>query len=133
MGIQISTVWQECYKCGIAFGVPECYNEIRRRDGRRFWCPNGHAQCYPKKKHTPAGERSLEDRQQLIKAIHDAEQAEAKAAEGKPPKPEPYTVDGKTIVCQCGKRYVYLASFREHLRLRHGVELTSDQVIGLVT
>jgi hypothetical protein len=32
----------ECGKCGIIFGYPKAFDEQRRDDGYRFYCPNGH-------------------------------------------------------------------------------------------
>lgn len=36
-------VKQTCPQCGTAFSIEECLLEFRRRDGGRFWCPNGHS------------------------------------------------------------------------------------------
>jgi len=33
-----------CYQCGVEFASPAL--EQRRRDGKSFWCPNGHCQCW---------------------------------------------------------------------------------------
>jgi hypothetical protein len=37
---------EECCVCGIYFAMPEELYNSRRRDGRSFYCPNGHAQSY---------------------------------------------------------------------------------------
>ena len=31
-----------CASCGIQFGMPADYEQKRKEDGRRFYCPNGH-------------------------------------------------------------------------------------------
>lgn len=35
-----------CFKCGIAFAVPEWWETKRRDDHETFYCPNGHAQGF---------------------------------------------------------------------------------------
>lgn len=71
-----------CYKCGVIFAAPAAFFRQRMKDGRGFWCPNGHGQSYDCAKDSAKREQaSLEHRQELILAIHRAEQAEAKAAE----------------------------------------------------
>lgn len=35
-----------CVNCGLHFQVPDDYQELRKYDGRNFYCPNGHAQHY---------------------------------------------------------------------------------------
>ncbi len=37
---------QNCIECGVCFGVPNSFDEERRRDGNCFYCPNGHSQHY---------------------------------------------------------------------------------------
>lgn len=39
-------VVQDCISCGITFGVPPWWDNERRRDHERFYCPNGHSQHY---------------------------------------------------------------------------------------
>lgn len=46
MGLFDNYVNVECCECRITFGVPGTQNAERRQDGKMFWCPNGHAQCY---------------------------------------------------------------------------------------
>lgn len=38
-----------CADCGMAFGVPQQYEDQRRGDHRNFYCPNGHTNYYPQK------------------------------------------------------------------------------------
>jgi hypothetical protein len=71
-----------CPKCGITFLVPQAYIDQRRRDGRRMSCPNGHRLWFPRTPtppSTPAPAEVQKLRRQLVKAVHDAEQAEARA------------------------------------------------------
>ena len=41
---QITLTIITCYKCGIAFGMPEHYVRKRREDHVSWFCPNGHEQ-----------------------------------------------------------------------------------------
>jgi len=36
----------DCITCSIRFRVPKGFEAHRRRDGRAFWCPNGHQMVY---------------------------------------------------------------------------------------
>jgi len=35
-----------CYKCGIAFGMPQDFQQRRLNDKQSFYCPAGHGQVY---------------------------------------------------------------------------------------
>lgn len=35
-----------CYKCGMAFGIPQDFQERRCSDKQSFYCPAGHPQAY---------------------------------------------------------------------------------------
>lgn len=35
-----------CFRCGILFGVPDCWEKARRGDKESFYCPNGHSQAF---------------------------------------------------------------------------------------
>jgi hypothetical protein len=35
-----------CYKCGITFAIPSDFARSRKKDGKSFYCPNGHPQKY---------------------------------------------------------------------------------------
>lgn len=64
-------VAQECYKCGIAFGLPADFRENRLQDHRFFHCPNGHSQHYLGK--TDA--EKLKDAQRELARTRTREQA----------------------------------------------------------
>jgi hypothetical protein len=36
----------ECPNCGILHGIPSDYEERRRGDGQRWYCPNGHCMSF---------------------------------------------------------------------------------------
>ena len=36
-----------CYKCGIAFGMPQYFHkQVQEDTSKTFYCPNGHGQVY---------------------------------------------------------------------------------------
>ena len=70
-----------CPTCGATFCVSQSFVDQRRRDGRRIYCPSGHRLYFPptpRPATVPAEVRTL--KRQLIRAVHQAEQAEARAA-----------------------------------------------------
>lgn len=120
----IKIAYISCYRCGIEFGVPEDYDRARVRDHRSFYCPNGHGQHYPRKKMKGASAEEIEARRQRIRELHEQEQAEARAADkDAAPAVDPLDVlnrvtrdDRNRFVCpECGKKYKYLKSFRNHM------------------
>jgi len=36
----------QCYKCGIRFGLIQSYYDLRKRDKKEWYCPNGHTQYF---------------------------------------------------------------------------------------
>jgi hypothetical protein len=79
---------EECYKCGVVFGVSQAYQHRRREDKAQFFCPNGHAQQYVKSTADQLREtlemksRQLEQKDmevaRLAKALKKLEKAKAK-------------------------------------------------------
>jgi hypothetical protein len=41
-----SFVTENCYKCGISFGLPSGFQKEKLENGGNFCCPNGHGQYY---------------------------------------------------------------------------------------
>ena len=40
-------VVETCYKCGIAYGMPQYFHkQVREDTSKTFYCPNGHGQVY---------------------------------------------------------------------------------------
>ena len=37
---------ETCCSCGVTFGFTQGYKSQRLKDGKTFYCPNGHAQIY---------------------------------------------------------------------------------------
>jgi hypothetical protein len=49
--IDIELIPATCCVCGVIFGLPVAMQEnlLARRGRAIYWCPSGHAQCYPDK------------------------------------------------------------------------------------
>ena len=62
---------EECCECHVPFGMTQAMNDLMRRTGKLFYCPNGHPQLYTE---------STE--QKLRKEVEDAK-AQAKRFEVK--------------------------------------------------
>ena len=42
----VTMVWEDCCRCGVAFGMTQDFEARRRDDHKSFYCPNGHGQSY---------------------------------------------------------------------------------------
>jgi hypothetical protein len=125
----------DCWKCHVLFALTERMAERLQKTHKEFYCPRGHSCCYGKP--TPKID---------ILAIHNAEQAEAKAAElagelsredatpPAPPLPEGVIrVErvGKRLQCpRCNKTYVRGWALADHLRDTHAVENFREFVVS---
>lgn len=105
-----------CYKCNTPFGMTEDLNTRRHRDGKSFFCPNGHGQVY-----TESSEKKLKQENQRLQNNLDAVQGKAillqREAEENARK---YTrirtrVQNGTCPC-CDEKFDNL---REHMQSRH--------------
>lgn len=57
---------EECYKCGMLFGITQRFEKDRRKDHEGFYCPRGHKQWYS----AQSDEERL--KKELIKAQEEA-------------------------------------------------------------
>ena len=67
---------ESCYNCGVLFGMDCRMQETLLRDGKTFYCPNGHGQIY-----TNATVKQLEEAQKALaaeRARHDQTKAHLK-------------------------------------------------------
>lgn len=67
---------EECYSCGIAFGMPKETQQNRKRDKKSFFCPNGHGQVYSRSAEQELREQIERKEQMLHAAELRAETAE---------------------------------------------------------
>jgi hypothetical protein len=127
--------------------MTKSFHDQRRLDGRWFYCPNGHQQGYTDARKRRKSEeadgndpRVREANDARLRAIHEQEQAEARAADAKaiadaagrstvkrivgavmaeqadnPPPP------GKTVrKCpHCGREFIHGGFFIRHMRKKH--------------
>jgi hypothetical protein len=96
-----------CGECGVMWAMPVEMIAARRRDGKSFYCPNGHCRCF---RETEADRlrRSLEherSRSGRIAAARDQAQASLRAQKGVTTKLRKRIAAG---ICPCCKR-----SFRD--------------------
>ncbi len=55
-----------CCTCGVFFFLSSRFIEVRREDGKNFYCVNGHAQCYGEGE-TKKLQRQLEERERQLR------------------------------------------------------------------
>lgn len=63
----------ECINCGVVYGVTAEFDKQRRRDGKDFYCPNGHSMKYGQ----PEAERAREETARLKRELDFAQRATA--------------------------------------------------------
>ena len=59
----------ECYSCHIIFGMTQETIDTQKRDGKTFYCPNGHVQNWMKE----SWQAKLENELQEVRRIRDIE------------------------------------------------------------
>lgn len=80
MNVGERLVTETCYSCGVLFAMVEDLYDHRLKDGKSFYCPNGHSQAYTqgksdaqKLREAQIRETALQD--QLSAAIRETESA----------------------------------------------------------
>lgn len=76
----VSMVTETCHSCGVLFAMTADHKDRRLKDGKDFWCPNGHSQYYIQgktdaQKLKEAEAQLVHQGDQLRAAIRDAETA----------------------------------------------------------
>lgn len=56
-----------CAACGIRFGIAQPLMERRRKDGKYFYCPNGHSNFFPPK--PKPRDEEVEDLKERLESI----------------------------------------------------------------
>jgi hypothetical protein len=74
---------EECFKCGVVFGITSYFKGERQRDHGSFYCPNGHCQAYMAENEAERNARLLREEQarhqRALARLNEAEVAKAKA------------------------------------------------------
>lgn len=73
----------DCPYCGVVYAITSDYEKRRRRDGRNFYCPNGHLIIFGKSAADIERDRAdeLARRLEAVKISRDAARDQAEAAE----------------------------------------------------
>ena len=57
-----------CSECGVVYTLPCHFRETRLEDHATFYCPNGHAQCFPGKSvKEDLEEENIEKSEEILK------------------------------------------------------------------
>lgn len=114
---------QQCCDCGIPFRVPTGYTDLRRRDGKQFFCPNGHGMTYGESEldrfrrerdQLKQDAARLEDNIRFYREARDVADRRAGAARGQITKLKKRAQAG---ICPCcNRQFVQLA---RHMQTKH--------------
>jgi septal ring factor EnvC (AmiA/AmiB activator) len=115
MGVTVET----CCNCGIEFAMQDSLYEARKRDGKQFYCPNGHGQHYTESLQRKY-ERLKQENARLADEAREALQAKQKA-EGELKKSEREVKRINTRVqagvCTCCNRT--FQNLARHMKTKH--------------
>lgn len=113
----------ECGACAIPFAIPANLHALVMRDGRNFWCPNGHKISYSEtenqrlQRELKAARRSRDYAQTAKRAAEDQAQAaeyRRRAAVGQVTKIRNRIANG---VCPCCNRT--FVNLERHMSTKH--------------
>ena len=99
----------ECANCCVTFGVPHRMIDDRRKDGKDFYCPNGHVNNYGRGENA----RLREERDAALRR-EIMEQDQRHAAERERDKLKRRIKEG---VCPCCKRT--FCNLQRHIATKH--------------
>jgi hypothetical protein len=75
-------VAMQCGECGIEFHAPKHWNDQKRRDHSRWYCPNGHCRIYSAENAEEKLRRERDNlRQQMARVEEEKADAEHKLAQ----------------------------------------------------
>lgn len=106
----------ECCSCGIVFGVPNFWEESRRKSGRDFYCPNGHCMTFGESEADCLRKQLEMEKRRTDQARREASEAHIEAQEAGA-KYKRIRDRVKNGVCPCCNRtFQNLAS---HMKTEH--------------
>lgn len=117
VGAGITTVEAiDCFVCGLVFGIDSRFVSRRRKDGRTFYCPNGHGQHFTETEEVRLERRlkSLEAQNTHLQDQRDAAERSARAYKGQVTKIKRRVGNG---VCPCCSRT--FADLGRHMAGQH--------------
>lgn len=100
----------QCASCGIIWGLPVRYEQLRRDDHKGFYCPNGHSQWFPHKSEAEELREQLKAEQAKLANA----QFELMAVEKKLKRTEKRIKNG---VCPCCHRQ--FVQLTRHMKTKH--------------
>lgn len=105
-----------CASCGIQFGMPDNYTAARRKDGKRFYCPNGHRLTYGDGENEEIRRERDRLKQQVARAedYADHHKRSAAAYQGQVTK---LKKRAKAGVCSCCNRT--FQNLADHMKTKH--------------
>jgi hypothetical protein len=112
-----------CVNCDITFAVPADWLNQRRRDGRTFYCPNGHNLSYTESDadrlrkrvaHLEVQKTHLADQRDAERRARQAAEKSAAAQRGENTKLRKRAANG---VCPCCHRS--FTQLRRHMTAKH--------------
>ena len=77
--ISLNMITMRCANCGVMFGVPKEFDQKRRDDGNKFYCPNGHCNVYRKTEADKLREQLLKTQRRVADEQRRALRAKGRA------------------------------------------------------
>ncbi len=107
---------EECCNCFIVFAMPKSLIALRRQDGQRFHCPNGHSMSYTGNENRRLKQKVEELEQKVSAKAEQARIAEEsrRKTEAKMKRLKNRTSKG---VCPCCNRS--FAALQQHIKTKH--------------
>lgn len=113
----------DCAMCGVIFGLDETYDERRRKDGNRFYCPNGHNLSYGETEADRAKKEAERLRTRYLAEMDQRRAAENEAAAAKANEIRLRWRVGNGVCPCCSRTFPGLAA---HVAAKHPEFLTHD-------
>ena len=121
-----------CWTCGVLYCAPKKYTEAKIKNDEPIHCPNGHENEYVwDSKKEAESEKIKELRREHMLALHHADQAAARAQDGKEPKDQHeqpvdavkpvITASGRLQCPHCDLSYRLRSGLAKHLHKNHSV------------
>ena len=79
----MSQATETCCDCGMQFSIPASIQAARRKDGKSFYCPNGHSQYYTDSENAQLRRqvRKLKEDYEYMKSRRDSYRDRAETVE----------------------------------------------------
>lgn len=107
---------EECFRCGVIFGITEQFKDERVKDHKGFYCPNGHIQSYMGESEAEKNARLLREEQARHARTlqrENEERAERERLERKLKRV------GRGVCPECNRSFVNLA---RHMNCKHAAK-----------